>query len=112
MRGKTTTIRVVPRGEYMLTLKARGELVGGSLEELREELYLTRRAIQYVIDALWELDKLPTINQAHQIFTRYLGYRVLEHIKQSRYTSTHYQYSSQLREIKEENQYLRNYQLD
>ena len=56
----------------MLTLKARGELVGGSLEELREELYLTRRAIQYVIDALWELDKLPTINQAHQMFYKIL----------------------------------------
>ncbi len=54
---------VIPRGEYILTLKARGELVEGSLEELREELYLTRRAIQYVIDALWELDKLPSLNQ-------------------------------------------------
>ncbi len=30
---------VVPRGAYMLTLKARGELIEGSLKELREELY-------------------------------------------------------------------------
>ena len=73
MRGKTTyKTRVVPRGEYMLTLKARGELLEGSLEELREELYLTRRVIQYVIDALWELDRLPTINQAHQMFYKIL----------------------------------------
>jgi len=56
----------------MLTLKARGVLVDGSLWELREELYLTRRAIQYVIDALWELDKLPTINQTHQMFYKTL----------------------------------------
>jgi len=72
MRGKTTQARVVPRGEYMLTLKAQGVLVDDSLEELREELYLTRRAIQYVIDALWELDKLPSINQSHQMFYKIL----------------------------------------
>ncbi len=63
---------VVPRGEYLLTLKARGELIDGSLEELREELYLTRRATQYIIDCLWELDKLPSINQLHQIFYKLL----------------------------------------
>jgi len=56
----------------MLTLKARGELVEGSLEELREELYLTRRATQYVIDVLWELDKPPTLNQLHQMFYKIL----------------------------------------
>ncbi len=72
MRGMTTLVKVVPRGEYILTLKARGELVEGSLEELREELYLTRRAIQYVIDALWELDKIPGINQLHQMFYKLL----------------------------------------
>ena len=63
---------VVPRGAYMLTLKAQGKLIEGSLEELREELYLARRAIQYVIDALWELDKLPSINQVHQMFYKIL----------------------------------------
>ncbi|WP_460173741.1 RNA-guided endonuclease TnpB family protein [Vulcanisaeta sp. JCM 14467] len=69
MRGLTAQIvRVVPRGEYLLTLKAQGTLMEGSIEELREELYLTRRATQYIIDALWELDKLPTVNQLHQMF--------------------------------------------
>jgi len=72
MRGKTTLARVVPRGEYMLTLKAQGKLVDGSLEELREELYITRRTTQYIIDALWELDKLPTLNQCHQMFYKLL----------------------------------------
>ncbi len=72
MRGKTTLVKVVPQGEYMLTLKAQGILVNGSLNDLREELYLTRRAIQYVINALWELDKLPTPNQVHQMFYKLL----------------------------------------
>ena len=72
MRGMTTSVKVVPRGEYTLTLKAQGELVEGSLEELREELYLTRRATQRIIDCLWELDKLPTLNQVHQLFYKLL----------------------------------------
>ncbi len=64
--------RVVPRGGKILTLKACGVLVDGSPGELREELYHTRRAIQYIVDAVWELDKLPTINQLHQIFYKTL----------------------------------------
>ena len=73
MRGETThEAWVVPRGAYMLTLKARGELIEGSLEELREELYLTCRATQYIVDCLWELDKLPSINQLHQMFYKIL----------------------------------------
>jgi len=73
MRGSTTHLaRVVPRGAYMLALKARGELVEGSLEELREELYMVMRATQYIINCLWELDILPTINQLHQMFYKLL----------------------------------------
>ncbi len=56
----------------MLTLKARGELVESFIEELHEELYLTRRATQHIIDVLWELDKLPTLNQVHQMFYKQL----------------------------------------
>ena len=73
--GEDQPVRVVPRGENILTLKAQGKLIEGSLGELREELYLARRAIQYVIDALWELDKLPSINQTHQIFYKILRKR-------------------------------------
>ena len=72
MRGKTTPVKVVPRGEYMLTLKAQGILVEGSPNELREELYMTRKAMQYVVDALWELDKVPSTNQSHQMFYKLL----------------------------------------
>ena len=60
----------------MLTLKAQGALIEGSLEELREELYLTRRAAQYIIDRLWELDKIPSINQLHQAFYKLLRNQV------------------------------------
>ncbi len=56
----------------MLTIKARGELVESSINELHEELYLTYRALQYIIDCLWELDGLPTINQLHQMFYKIL----------------------------------------
>ena len=72
MRGKTTHARVVPQGEYVLTLKAQGKLMNGPIEELQEELYLIRRAIQYIINALWELDKIPTLNQVHQMFYKVL----------------------------------------
>ena len=75
MRGETTAVKVVPRGAYMLTLKARGVLVDGPINELREELYLARRATQYIIDCLWELDKLPTLNQVHQMFYKLLRVR-------------------------------------
>ncbi len=51
----------------MVTLKARGILIEGSINELREELYLTRREIQNIVDALWELDKIPNISQTHQM---------------------------------------------
>ena len=33
-----------------------------------EKNYHARRAAQYIIDCLWELDKLPTLNQLHQMF--------------------------------------------
>ncbi len=65
-------VKVVPRGETMLTLKAQGILVSGSLNELREELHPIRRTTQYIIDVLWELDKLPSINQVHQMFYKIL----------------------------------------
>ncbi len=72
MRGLATAARVAPRGEKSLALKARAILVDGDLHELFAELWLARREIQRVIDALWELDKLPTLNQAHQMFYKTL----------------------------------------
>ncbi len=45
-------VKVAPRGEHVLTLRAQGVLIEGSLSDLREELYITMRAIQHVIDCL------------------------------------------------------------
>ncbi|BES81013.1 hypothetical protein [Pyrodictium abyssi] len=39
------------------------------------ELRLARREIQRIIDALWELDELPTLNQCHQMFYKTLRSR-------------------------------------
>ena len=36
---------------------------------------MSRKTVQYIIDCLWELDKLPSINQLHQMFYRMLRER-------------------------------------
>ena len=72
MRGYTTLAEVVPRGEKTLSLKARALLVEGDDYELYTELWIARRETQRIIDALWELDRLPTISQAHQMFYKSL----------------------------------------
>jgi len=59
-----------PRGT--LTLKASAVLVEGSFYDLYEELWRTVRATQEVVDAVWELDKLPTNGQMHQMFYKRL----------------------------------------
>ncbi len=59
-------------------MKARAILVDGDLYDLFSELWYARREMQRIIDALWELDKLPTLNQAHQMFyqsLREMGFR-------------------------------------
>jgi len=71
MRGQTT-LQVVPRGGRVLTLKARAILVEGNPYDLFSELWLARKEMQNIIDTLWELDKIPTLSQAHQMFYRVL----------------------------------------
>ncbi len=75
MRGLAPECRVLPEGTYTLTLKAQVALVEGDMNELREELYLAVKATQDVIDALWGLDKMPTVNQVHQMFYKMLRAR-------------------------------------
>ena len=72
MRGTATAARVAPRGERALALRARTILVEGDLYDLYAELWLAKREMQRIIDVLWELDRLPTLNQAHQMFYRTL----------------------------------------
>ncbi len=72
MRGRATAARVAPRGERALALRARTILVEGDPYDLFTELWLAKREMQRIIDALWELDKLPTLNQTHQMFYKQL----------------------------------------
>jgi putative transposase len=72
MRGRAAAW-AAPRGEKTLALRAQAILVEGSLYGLFSELWLARREMQRIINALWELDRLPSLNQAHQMF--YKGLR-------------------------------------
>ena len=65
-------VQVVPRGGKVLALKARAILVEGNPYDLFSELWLARREMQSIIDTLWELGKMPTLSQAHQMFYRVL----------------------------------------
>jgi putative transposase len=59
-------------------LKARAEVIEGWLNDLLWDLTLYRHALQRVIDALWDLDKLPRKSQMHQLFypmLRVYGFR-------------------------------------
>ena len=72
MRGRAALAWVAPRGERTLSLRARAVLVEGDPYGLFAELWLARREMQRIIDALWELDRLPRLNQAHQMFYKTL----------------------------------------
>ena len=71
MRG-LATCRWLPEGRRLLTLKARAILVDGDLRDLLWDMYVYRYALQKVIDTLWELDKVPSLSQVHQLFYRVL----------------------------------------
>ena len=75
MRGKAPVVRVLPEGRYSLSLKARTVLIEGELNDLLWDMFVYRYTLQKVVDALWELDKLPTLNQCHQMFYKTLRER-------------------------------------
>ncbi len=59
----------LPRGTYLITLKCRAITENGhDFERLRAFLYNFSSAVQRIIDIIWNLDKVPTINQLHQLF--------------------------------------------
>ncbi len=72
MRGLAPALRVLPEGRHLLTLKARAVLVNGDLRDLLWDMYVYCYALQKTIDALWELDKIPSLSQVHQLFYRAL----------------------------------------
>ncbi len=47
-------------------------LVDGDLNDLLWDMYVYRYALQKVVDALWELDKTPSLSQVHQLFYKVL----------------------------------------
>ena len=60
--------RWIPEGVYHRALKAEVEVVEGDVNELLWDLALYRHAMQRVVDALWDLDKIPKKSQAHHLF--------------------------------------------
>lgn len=57
----------VPRGkEIVRTIKCRARVEKGKLEDLLEFLRLWRDRVQWIVDLIWNLPKLPTLSQLHQ----------------------------------------------
>jgi hypothetical protein len=57
--------RRIPEGVYHRALKAEAEVIEGNLNNLLWDLLLYRCAMQIVVDALWDLDRVPNRSQAH-----------------------------------------------
>ncbi len=68
MRGLTARVRAVPRGDKTVALKAKAVLISGSFYDLFVELWKIREATLKIIDALWCLDRIPSLNQVHKMF--------------------------------------------
>jgi len=86
VRGSICLARQIPEGKYYRALKAEAEVVEGDLDDLLWDLAIYRHALQRVVDALWELDKLPKRSQAHQMFYVILrGYGLRAHVARNIY---------------------------
>ena len=78
MRGLTHLARWVPEGTYYRALKTEVEVIDGNVNDLLWDLTIHRHVLQKVVDALWELDRLPRKSQLHQLFypmLRQYGFR-------------------------------------
>ncbi|MEM0035402.1 MAG: RNA-guided endonuclease TnpB family protein [Desulfurococcus sp.] len=62
----------MPEGAYHKSLKTEAEVVDGDINDLLWDLAVHRHALQKVVDALWDLDKLPRRSQLHQMFYQML----------------------------------------
>ena len=58
----------MPEGTYYKAFKAEAEVVEGDVNDLLWDLAIYRYALQRVVDALWDLDKIPRKSQLHQLF--------------------------------------------
>jgi putative transposase len=80
--------RRIPEGVYCRALKAEAEVVEGNLSDLLWNLMLYKYAMQRVVDALWELDKVPSRSQAHQMFYNILrSYGFRAHVIRNIYSN-------------------------
>jgi putative transposase len=76
----------IPEGAYHRALKAEAEVVEGGLNNLLWDLVLHRHVMQWVVDALWDLDKIPNKAQTHQLFYSVLrGYGFRAHVARNIY---------------------------
>ena len=75
MKGRAPLGMVLPEGAYSIALKAEAEVVDGSLKDLLWDINVYCYVLQKVVDALWELDRLPTMSQLHQLFYKMLRER-------------------------------------
>jgi hypothetical protein len=53
----------IPEGVCHKALRAGVEVVDGNLSDLLWDLVLHRHAMQWVVDALWDLDEVPNKSQ-------------------------------------------------
>jgi putative transposase len=76
----------IPEGAYHRALKAEAEVVEGNLSDLLWDLLLYRHAMQRVVNALWDLDRIPSKSQAHQMFYQMLkSYGFRAHVARNIY---------------------------
>jgi len=76
----------IPEGAYHRALKAEAEVIEGSLSNLLWDLLLYRHAVQRVVNALWDLDRVPSKSQAHQMFYQMLkSYGFRAHVARNIY---------------------------
>ena len=79
----------IPEGAYHRALKAGAEVVESNLNDLLWDLLLYRHAMQMVVDALWDLDKVPSKAQAHRMFYNILrSYGFRAHVARNIYEYT------------------------
>jgi len=78
--------RRIPEGAYHRALKAEAEVVEGGLNNLLWDLVLHRHAMQRIVDALWDLDRVPNRSQMHQLFYQLLrSYGFRAHVARNIY---------------------------
>jgi len=76
----------IPEGTYHRALKAEAEVVDGNLNDLLWDLTLYRHAMQRIVDALWDLDRVPNRSQMHQLFYQLLrSYGFRAHVARNIY---------------------------